>query len=156
MVRVPGLRGVIVGVNMNSTMNGTGTLRTTIGSLAVVTNRGPIVAGTGGSVTGFGIHRNVTLNAGIALHNRHVCRFLSELVGTTLPHMHSFHNVDTATFSNHNGCTLNLGRRLVFPRVRCSRMRHIANVSVVVMADTGASRRTHRLLARFNVPFRGW
>lgn len=156
MVRVPGIAGIIVGVTINRTIAGSGTLSTTIGSVAVVSNRGPVVAGTGGSVTTFGVHRNVGLNYGIALHNRQVCRFLSGLVGLALPHIHSFRNIDTANFSNHNGCALNLGRRLVFPRVRCSGISGTHNVSVAVIAATAASRRNHSVLGVVNVPFRGW
>lgn len=156
VVRTPGVSGVIVGVNINSTISGAGGLSGTIRRLALVSNRGPIVALTGGSVTTFHLHRNVPVNAGIALHNREVCSFLSGLMAISLPHMHSFHKVDGGSFSNHKGCALNVGRRLVFPRISCSEISGIHNVSVIVMAATGASRRSERLLARLKVPFRGW
>ncbi len=156
IVRVPGLSGIMVGMTTNRTGSGTGMVSTVVGSLNGVANRGTITYHTEGSMTGFGLHRNVPVNTGIALHNREVCRFISELFGTTLPEMHSFENVGPSTFSNHNGCTVNIGRRLVFPRVSCSGVSGMHNVSVVFIAATGASRRTHRLLALVNTPFTGW
>lgn len=156
VVRIPGLSGIMVGVNINRTGSGTGLLRSTVTSVRGVTKRGTIMAETGGSMTGFGVERNVPVKYGIALEKRGVCRFISHLVGLSLPHMHSFEKMGPGTFSKENGCTLKVGRRLVFPRVRCSGVSGIENVSMVFIAATGASRRTHRLLARFGVPFTGW
>lgn len=91
----------------------------------------------------------------MALHNRRVCRFLSHLVTVTVPHVHSFHNFSPGTFSKHNGCSLNVGRRVMFPRMSFSGVSHVHNVSMAVAASTRSSRRNHTLLGTFNFPF-GW
>lgn len=159
IVRVPGLSGIIVGITYNRTGSGRGVLRTIVGSLNRVANRGTIIYHTGGDITGFGLHRNAPVNYGIALHNRHVCRFISHFFGITLPHIHSFHNVGNGNFSNHNGFTYNVGRRVVFPRVSFSGISTIHNVSIYFIAATGASRRNGRLLGTLNTPFTargGW
>lgn len=153
-VRVPILGGVIVGRNLNSTARSGGVISMTVGRVATVANRGTITACSGGSVTGFGLHGGVPVNIVMALHHRHVCRFLRGLIHISLPHVHSFGNVRDG-FSNHNGCALNVARRVVFPRVGVSRVSHVRNVGVAFIAATGASRRNFTLLGTFNLPFGG-
>lgn len=155
--RIPGIIGIAIGQKLKRTSRGTGTLRSSLGRLTLVANRHPMIAHTGGTVTNFGVHRNVPINMTMALHSSQVCSFLGHLVGLTLPHVHSFHKVDPGDFSNHKGCALNLQRRLVFPRVSCSNVSRVHNVSVAVIAATGASRRKQTLLGTLNVPFQsGW
>ncbi len=149
-VLMPGIDGMIVGVNFNVIR---GSIRGgLIRRLTTVANRRPLLYHTHGDISGFGLHRNVMVNTGTALHNRGVCRFLSHLFGIALPHVHSFHNLPGENFSKHNGCAFNLGSRAAFPRVSTARMPTRGNVSVAVYA-ANSSGATHRLLALLNLPF---
>ncbi len=154
IVRIPHLRGVMLGRNLNVTMTSGGVVRATVARVATVANRGTMRALSHGSVSGFGLHGGVPVNIHMALHSGGVCRFLRHLIHITLPHVHSFGNVRDG-LSNHNGCALNVARRVVFPRVGVSDIRGVLKVGVAFIAATGASRRNCTLLERFKLPFGG-
>ena len=152
---VPKIEKITINMGLGKALGDKKVLESALEELGLISSQKPVTCLARKSVASFKLREGNAIGCKVTLRKERMYEFLDRLVNVAIPRIRDFRGLNDKSFDGRGNFNMGITEQIVFPEIDFEKVTNVRGMDIAITTNAQNDEDAKKLLAMFNVPFKG-